>query len=69
MLLCTDLKRIRDKNGGRLAEQVMACMDISMMAENMMLAAVDRGLATCPVHSFQSALIARLLELPETMLP
>lgn len=44
-------------------------MDISMMAENMMLAAVDRGLATCPVHSFQSALIARLLELPETMLP
>lgn len=69
MLLCTDLKRIRDKNGGRLAEQVMACMDISMMAENMMLAAADRGLATCPVRSFQPALIARLLELPETMLP
>lgn len=69
MLLCTDLEYIRGKKGGRLAEQVMSCMDIAMMAENMMLAAADRGLATCPIRSFQPALIARLLDLPETMLP
>lgn len=69
VLLCTDLQHIRDRNGGRLAEQVMAPMDISMMAENMMLAAAACGLGTCPIRSFQPELLSKLLSLPEHMLP
>lgn len=67
-ILCSDKKRAYEK-GGELGRDQMAVMDISMAAENLMLAANAMGLGSCPVKSFSSALITRILKLPEHISP
>lgn len=39
--------------------------DLSLAAENLMLRAVDLGLGTCAVKSYNSAAIRKILRLPE----
>lgn len=68
IILCSDKKRAFEK-GGTLGRDQMAVMDISMAAENLMLAANAMGLGTCPIKSFQSTLITRILKLPEHIFP
>ena len=47
----------------------LSVMDISMAAENFMLAADGMGLGTCAIKSFSDVLVARYLKLPETVYP
>ncbi|MBK5252709.1 MAG: nitroreductase family protein [Peptostreptococcaceae bacterium] len=68
LILCSDKKRAYEK-GGTLVRDQIAAMDISMAAENLMLAANAMGLGTCAVKSFNSPLIAKILKLPEHIFP
>lgn len=47
----------------------MAVYDVAMAAENLMLAAVEKGLGTCAIKSFQPVLVSRQLNLPAEISP
>ena len=69
ILICTDRESIQKRNGGKLALGDMACYDAGMAAENIALGAVEKGLGTCTVRSFNNTLIANILRLPEALQP
>lgn len=64
IVLCSDRKRAQEK-GGELGRDLLCIMDISMAAQNIMLMATEKGLATCCVKSFNQKAINKLLGLPE----
>ena len=42
-------------------------MDASMAAENLMLAALEEGLGTCAIKSYNNAAVRKLLKLPDSI--
>ena len=63
MVLCSD-QEIALSRGGEVSGREFATIDVSLAAENIMLRAVDLGLGSCAVKSFNEAVIRRLLNIP-----
>ena len=59
IILCSD---------GAIKEST-AIMDISMAAQNVMLTAIDKGLGSCCVRSFDQKALQALLSLPSHIMP
>ena len=68
IVFCSD-KELAFEKGGPMGRDELSVMDVSMAAENFMLAANGRGLGTCAIKSFPDILIARYLNLPEKIYP
>ncbi len=68
IVICTDRKRAFEK-ASTLGRDELCIMDISMAAQNLMLLATEKGLATCPVKSFNKKAISKILELPDYICP
>lgn len=68
IVFCSD-KELAFEKGGLMGWDVLSVMDVSMAAENFMLAADGMGLGTCAIKSFPDILVARYLKLPETIYP
>ena len=66
VILCVNKKR--SEKAGRLGES-LAIMDISMAAQNMMLAAYSLGIGSCPIASFNKKALKELLDIPEHVDP
>lgn len=66
--LCADKKRAYER-GGELGRDYLSVADISMASQNIMLLATEKGLGTCVIKSFNSGSVARLLKLPENVVP
>ena len=66
--VCQDEKRAQEV-GGRLGAERCAVIDSAMAAQNIMLAAHARNLATCPVLSFHHKAVGQILNLPESVVP
>lgn len=66
IVVCINLERA--KKGGKIGE-VMAIMDVSMAAQNMMLTAYTLGIGSCPIASFSRTAVKELLDIPEYIEP
>ncbi len=62
--ICSDMNFARD-HGSPNSETYGCIMDASMAAENIMLKALDLGLGTCAIKSYNTAAVSKLLKLPE----
>jgi nitroreductase len=58
-----------ERKGAKLGKEVMTWMDTAMAAQNVMLAAHAEGLGTCPICSFHSEAVGKLLHLPDHIQP
>ena len=65
--VCSDYGYARQKTSGSNYKAYGCIMDASMAAENLMLAAVEKGLGTCAIKSFNEAAVRKLLKLPEDL--
>lgn len=65
LVICSDMDYAL-KHGSRNSEIYGCMMDASMAAENIMLAALEEGLGTCAVKSYNDAAVRKLLNLPDT---
>jgi nitroreductase len=65
-VLCVNRKRA--ERAGKMGEE-SALMDVSMAAQNMMLAAYSMGIGSCPVLSFNKVALKELLDIPEHVEP
>ncbi|MCI8399362.1 MAG: nitroreductase family protein [Oscillibacter sp.] len=65
---CLDAALLPQREDGA-PDTECAVLDLAMAAENLMLAAADRGLGTCVIKSFHPALVRRILRLPDRLLP
>ena len=63
LAICSD-REYAGKRGGIAAGEILATIDASMAAENIMLEAVALGLGTCAIKSFHNAAVRKLLNLP-----
>ncbi len=63
IILCTDNKTAF-KKGGKMGKEVVI-YDIAMAAENILLLATAKNLATCCVKSFNKRAVNKILKLPE----
>lgn len=64
LLICSDMEKVR-KKGGKNSEVYGCLMDASMAAENLMLKALDLGLGTCAIKSFNEPAVRKVLNLSE----
>lgn len=65
--VCSDYGYAEQKTAGSNYKVYGCIMDASMAAENLMLAAVEEGLGTCAIKSYNDAAVRKLLNLPEHM--
>lgn len=65
--VCSDYAYAEQKTSGSNYKVYGCIMDASMAAENLMLAAVEEGLGTCAIKSYNDAAVRKLLKLPEHM--
>ena len=56
-----------ERRGSQNSLKYGLMMDAAMAAENLMLRAVDLGLGTCAIKSYNDKAVHKLLKLPETM--
>lgn len=63
--VCSDYGYAEAKASGSNYKTYGCIMDASMAAENLMLAAVEAGLGTCAIKSYNDAAVRKLLKLPE----
>lgn len=63
--ICSDYAYAESKTSGTNYKSYGCMMDASMAAENLMLAAVDKGLGTCAIKSYNDGAVRKLLKLPE----
>lgn len=68
IIICQDLNNAFDK-GGELGVKTLSLMDTAMAAQNIMLAAYTIGLGTCPIASFHSESIQKIIGLPSNVCP
>ena len=68
IVICTDYAKVKEE-GVNPARDAVYKMDIGAAAQNMMLAALERGLGTCPTTSFSHSAVRTILNLPEQMEP
>ena len=66
--LCVDYQRALAR-AGKLGVEVLGIMDISMAAQNIMLAAETLHLGSCAVRGFNEEVIKMALALPEQVKP
>lgn len=66
LLFCLDTNLL-PRTEEDTADKNAAVLDLAMAAENLMLAAVERGLGTCVVKSFHPALVRRILRIPDAL--
>lgn len=64
LVICSDMEKARTK-GGKNSEVYGCLMDASLAAENLMLKAVELGLGTCAIKSFNETAVRKILEIPE----
>lgn len=64
LVICSDMDYAL-KHGSRNSEIYGCMMDASLAAENIMLAALENGLGTCAIKSYNDAAIRKLLHLPD----
>lgn len=64
VVLCSDRLRAYEK-GAELGRDTLCVMDLSMAAQNILLLATEKGLATCCVKSFNQRAVNKILKLPE----
>ena len=63
-MICSDMHKAARK-GGKNSEVYGCLMDASMAAENLMLKAVELGLGTCAIKSYNDSAIRKILNIPE----
>lgn len=68
IVIATDRAWAFDK-GGELGRDVLTVMDAAMAAQNILLAAYNFGLGSCPIKSFNVPGLQKLLNLPEHIFP
>lgn len=68
MAICTDLD-LETRRGGRMGREVLSLMDSALAAQNIALTAVDLGLATCLIRSFNADALREILGLPAAIQP
>lgn len=68
IIICQDLVYALEK-GGELGVKTLSLMDTAMAAQNIMLAAHAVGLGTCPIASFHSEAVQRIMGLPVHIYP
>ena len=68
ILFCLDGRHLPVQRDGTI-DRTCGIIDLSMAAENLMLAAVDRGLGTCVIKSFHPQIVKKILNLPEHIYP
>ncbi len=66
--LCVDYRREYNR-AGKLGVDVLGIMDVSMAAQNIMLAAKTMNLGSCAVKGFNEEVIRMALALPENVKP
>lgn len=67
IVVCNDKKIITEMYGPR--GDLYSTQDCAIAAQNIMLKAVDLGLATCWVGSFDQEAVQRVLEMPDKVIP
>ena len=65
--VCSDYGYAQQKTSGSNYKAYGCIMDASMAAENLMLAALEYGLGTCAIKSYNDAAVRKLLKLPESI--
>lgn len=65
--VCSDIPGNISKMGA--VGEVLAVMDCSMAAENIMLSAVDLGIGSCVIRSFNQDAVREVLKAPENIMP
>ena len=63
LALCTD-QSIAESRLGETNSRELATIDVSLAAENIMLRAVEQGLGTCAIKSFNEEAVRAILGLP-----
>lgn len=66
--ICQDVAEA-ERRGDKLGRETLTQMDTAMAAQNIMLAACAAGLGTCPICSFHPGGMAKLLKLPDHIVP
>lgn len=66
--VCQDLAEA-ERRGDKLGRETLTQMDTAMAAENIMLAGCAAGLGSCPICSFHPGGVAKLLKLPDQIVP
>ena len=64
LVICSDMGYAK-VHGSPNSERYGCIMDAAMAAENIMLKALDLGLGSCAVKSYNDAAVRKLLKLPE----
>lgn len=65
LVICSDLEEVA-RRGSAHSLEYGCMMDAAMAAENLMLRAVELGLGTCAIKSYNEAAVRKVLRLPET---
>ncbi len=65
LVICSDLEEVA-RRGSAHSLEYGCMMDAAMAAENLMLRAVDLGLGTCAIKSYNEAAVRKVLCLPDT---
>jgi len=68
IVFCYD-KELAYEKGGKLGRDELGKMDICMAAQNIMLLATEKNISTCPVKSFNSNALKKILKLPDYIDP
>lgn len=64
LAICSDYRYAEEKGGPN--SKIYGCiMDAAMAAENIMLAALEEGLGTCAIKSYNEVAVRKLLNLPD----
>ncbi len=64
--VASDMEEV-SRRGSEHSKIYGCMMDASMAAENLMLRAVELGLGTCAIKSYDNAAVRKLLALPDTL--
>ena len=51
--------------GGAFGRDELSIIDVSMAAQNILLMATEKGIATCTVKSYNKEAVKRILDLPD----
>lgn len=68
IVIAQDTNLARHK-GGKMGVESIIKMDSAMAAQNIMLGAYEMGLGTCVIASFHPGGVAKVLGMPENILP
>jgi nitroreductase len=64
IVICSDRKKAYER-GGAFGRDELSIIDVSMAAQNILLMATEKGIATCTVKSYNKEAVKRILDLPD----